>query len=172
MISGAPTNKPERPRRSWVRTAIVIAAQLLLIFLVLVPLLHLNQAAPLDLPYSEFKAQVAADNVASVTFTGNDVTGSLKQAIGYAGIPKTTAFQSQLPGYSDPGLASSLDEHHVVVSGASAGIDWGALLFQAMPFLLLIGFWVWLFRRSGSATQGIFSFGQSRARIHRLTAPH
>jgi cell division protease FtsH len=173
VISGAPTKKPAPPRRSWVRTAIVIAAQLLLIFLVLGPLLHLNQAAPLDLPYSEFKAQVAADNVASVTLTGDAVTGSLKQAISYGGIPKTTTFQSQLPGYSDPGLATSLDEHHVVVSGAPVGIDWGALLIQALPLLLLIGFWVWLLRRSGSATQGIFSFGQSRARVQiPSTTPH
>ncbi len=163
MISGAPNKKPERPWQTWL--PILIAAQLLFIIFVLVPLLHPNQAASLDLPYSEFKAQVATDNVASVTFTGDAIAGSLKQAISYGGIPKTTQFQSQLPGYSDPGLATLLDEHHVVVSGASAGMDWVALLIQALPFLLLIGFWVWLLRRSGSATQGIFTFGQSRARV-------
>jgi cell division protease FtsH len=132
------------------RTAILIAAQLLLIYFV---------------PYSEVKAHVAGDNVASVTLTGNAITGSLKQAISYGGIPKTTHFQSQLPGYSDPGLAILLDEHHVVVSGSPATIDWGALFISALPFLFLIGFWVWLLRRSGSATQGIFDFGRSRARV-------
>jgi hypothetical protein len=108
VISGAPTNKPPPPGRSWLRTAILIAAQLLLILFVLVPLLHLNQAASLDLPYSEFKAQVAGDNVGSITFTGSAITGSLKQAISYGGIAKTTSGRDPggEPDCADPGATS------------------------------------------------------------------
>ncbi len=43
---------------------------------------------------------------------------------------------------------------------------WG-YLFTALPWLLLIGFWIFLIRRmqGGGGSKGIFSFGKSRARM-------
>src|SRR5438034_1235318 len=46
-----------------------------------------------------------------------------------------------------------------------------ALVGLYVPFLLLIGFWIWILRRSGQATQGIFSFGRSRARMQAPGSP-
>jgi cell division protease FtsH len=51
-------------------------------------------------------------------------------------------------------------------SGNNNGAFWLSLLINLIPVAIIIGAIFWLSRRAGSAQQGIFSFGQSRARMY------
>ena len=81
-----------------------------------------------------------------------------------------TTFGTTLPSFRDPGLEEFLIDHGVEISakpiqeGASA---WTTLLFGFGPALLLIGFYVWMFRRAqggGGLGGGLMGIGKSKAR--------
>ena len=43
---------------------------------------------------------------------------------------------------------------------------WVSILVNASPFLLLIGFWIFMMRQMQSGGNKALSFGKSRARLH------
>ena len=47
-----------------------------------------------------------------------------------------------------------------------AGGNWVSLLMNAIPFVLLVGFWVFMMRQMQSGGNKALSFGKSRARLH------
>ncbi len=129
------------PRFGWLRRNLIwillLAVVPWLIFLVWQPSSIGNNAEPVS--YTAFVQQVQAGNVSSVTLSDNSVTGTFK----------------------------TLEQHgvKVVVSNNSSNI-WIGLLQLFLPVLLLIGGIWWLSRRAASAQGGIFSFGQSRAKMY------
>lgn len=44
-------------------------------------------------------------------------------------------------------------------------INWLSILFQVLPWLLFIGFWLFMLRQMQSGPKGVFSFGKSRAKL-------
>ncbi len=113
--------------------------------------------APATVPYSEFLAAVDDGQVQRVTLEGRRIVGQRQD-----GRP----FTSYAP--DDPGLVGDLLDAGVVFDSRPApepGIL-GRLLVSLLPFLLLIGVWVWFLRRQmgGGAGGGPFAFGRSRAR--------
>ncbi|MFF9323072.1 ATP-dependent zinc metalloprotease FtsH, partial [Streptomyces sp. NPDC014735] len=88
-----------------------------------------------------------------------------------------TKFTTQIPTALGTGaqLQQQLTSHHVHIkasqssSGASA---WSSVLFAFLPFLLLIGLFVWMGRRAaGSMTGGLSAIGRSRAKIIEAERP-
>src|SRR5690606_41326933 len=64
--------------------------------------------------------------------------------------PRTgTTFTATLPSFVDPGLENLLIEHGVEISAEPirTGSGWPLLVFGFGPALLIILFYVWLFRR-------------------------
>ena len=115
------------------------------------------QPAPATVPYSEFLAAVEEGQVQRVTIEGRRIVGQRQD-----GRP----FTSYAP--DDPGLVGDLLDAGVVFDSRpepEPGIL-GRLLVSLLPFLLLIGVWVWFLRRQmgGGAGVGPFAFGRSRAR--------
>jgi ATP-dependent Zn protease len=92
------------------------------------------------MPYGEFLDQVEAGNIASVTFRGTQIDGSLKHAVGDAAskdAAQQNTFRSHVPDFGDPTLLAELRKQHVVIDVASssswtrllAGLPWPMLLF-------------------------------------------
>jgi cell division protease FtsH len=80
-------------------------------------------------------------------------------------------FTTTLPAFVDPGLEGFLIQHHVEISAEpiQQGRGFlGTLLYGFGPALLLIGFYVWLYRRAaqqgGGGMGGLMGIGRSRAR--------
>jgi len=164
-----PEQPPKSPNR-W-RVALIVGQVLILLFF-LVPLLtRFNGPSRLDLPYSEFKDQVAADNVESITMRGKDVEGVAKTEIRRSDSPANKYFRTRIPEIGDPDLLPSLTSHHVTVRVLSDTGGLGALVINLLPVAILIGFWIYMLRRSGRAAQGIFDFGRSRARLQSPGSP-
>jgi cell division protease FtsH len=88
-----------------------------------------------------------------------------------SGEPHTaTTFTTTLPSFVDPGLEAFLIENKVEISAKpiqEGGSPWVTLLFGFGPALLIIGFYVWMFRRAqqgGGMGGGLMGIGRSRAR--------
>ena len=123
------------------------------------------------IPYSELEGQIAAGNVKDVTIQGQDAWGDFKSAVSYESAPANTQFSTTVSSGPDQAFDDLLRQNQVRVDYKQDNGGLGSLLINFLPFLLLIGFWIWILRRSGQATQGIFSFGRSRARLQAPGSP-
>jgi len=159
----------------------------------LMRLLFPSPDAAITVPYTVFKEEVARGNVESIYSKGESIEGRFKKAVTWpppdrtqeetpstelppflgtgTAEPRTAkTFLTTLPAFVDPGLEQFLVEHNVEISAIpiQVGSGWATLLFGFGPAILIIGFYVWLFRRAarqgggiGSAMMGI---GKSKAR--------
>ena len=108
-----------------------------------------------EISYSEFYRDVGAGEVASVVFDGRDVTGHFTKPKTASG-RSVSAFETSLPEVEDPGLLALLRDKGVDVK---AYRDQDPLVVRVLapllPWVIIIGAWVWLSRR----TQSMMSSG-------------
>ncbi len=72
----------------------------------------------------------------------------------------------------DPSLMSLLDSHGVVTEVEPPSSNWFIyLLTDGLPFLLLIGLFLWMGRAAARNQAGIFTFGRSKARLYGRERP-
>ncbi len=181
--AGGPARTPLPPRRSWW----IFLAILFLNYLI-VRFLFPGPGEPLTVPYTVFKQQVAQDNVASIYSRGTTIDGLFnapvtwppkggkKEAAIHKGLPRpqpsrtSETFTTELPAFVDPGLEKFLIDHGVEISAVPIrdGSPWASLLLGFGPAILIIGFYVWLYRRSAQGglggMGGLMSIGRSKAR--------
>src|SRR5688572_23141409 len=141
---------------------------------------------PVAVPYTVFKSQVAAGNVAAIYARGADVEGRFVEPVTYpesdaappAGVdrnqphsPRTsTQFTTTVPSFVDPGLEALLVGHGVEIRAVpirSGGSPLATLLLGFGPALLLIGFYVWIYRRAARGAGmggGVLGLGRSQAK--------
>ena len=76
------------------------------------------------------------------------------------------AFHTVVPN-NYPKLFDLLSEKKVAMTFMDpASVGWVSLIVQYSPFILLIGFWVFMMRQMQSGGNKAMSFGKSRARLH------
>ena len=112
-----------------------------------------------ELSFSRFMDQVEAGRVREVTLTGMEARGKYKD-------DNTTELRSTFPmQYQD--LYKILRDKgvNVTVKSTESG-NWMAILINIVPFILLIGFWIFMMRQMQSGGNKAMSFGKSRARMH------
>ena len=76
-------------------------------------------------------------------------------------------FRVVLP-FVDKDVMDEWDQYSVEYNFKEQSIDWTAYLINMLPWILLIGFWLFIMRRMQGGAGGIknvFSFGKSRAKI-------
>ncbi|HLV26936.1 MAG TPA: ATP-dependent zinc metalloprotease FtsH [Gemmatimonadales bacterium] len=120
------------------------------------------------IPYTLFKEEVVRSNVESVYSKGERITGRLKTAITYPAPADSGAeggqesrtgstFSTTLPAFVDPGLEALLIANGVEISAEPIQAEsspWTSLLFGFGPAILIIGLYVWLFRRAARQMAG------------------
>ncbi len=111
------------------------------------------------LTYSQLKTQVEEGNVSKVNFTPN------RQSIS-AELDSGTKVKVNYPSpQSQVQFENLLDKHNVVYDSKGTGTSaWWALLTGFLPFLLLIGFWIFLMNQMQGGGSKVMSFGKSRAK--------
>ncbi len=179
------------PRRNWLWFVLILIANFFLLKLLM------PGPAEITIPYTVFKEEVGKGNVAAIYSRGETITGRFIQPVTFPppaeqsegqpaqaqgekpqkpslhkGQPKTaTKFTTTLPSFVDPGLEALLISKGVEISAEPIeegnGL-WATLLFGFGPALLLIGMYVWMFRRAaqqgGGLGGGLMGIGKSRAR--------
>ena len=132
--------------------------------------------------YSQFIAQLGAGNIKSVTIKNLVVSGEFVKEINIqlTGEKKTTAvkkFQTFLPSFQGEGLIAKLEEKNVLINvepSEKGGILW-QILVGVLPWVLIIGVWIFIMRRAQQQIQGgpggLFSFGASKAKLFDAKKP-
>ena len=162
--------------------------------------------APVTVPYTLFKDEVAIDNVDAIYARGDTISGRFKNAVSLpqpaektqsgsasaarrdqgsggwlsdrlASIQRepasATHFTTTLPTFVGPDLESFLIDHGVEISARPIQQGGGILpllLDGFGPALLLIGFYIWIFRRAQQGGGGmggmgsLMGIGRSKAR--------
>ena len=132
--------------------------------------------------YSQFIVQLGADNIKSVTIKNLVVSGEFVKEINIqlTGEKKTTAvkkFQTFLPSFQGEGLIAKLEEKNVLINvepSEKGGILW-QILIGILPWVLIIGVWIFIMKRAQQQIQGgpggLFSFGASKAKLFDAKKP-
>jgi cell division protease FtsH len=163
---GLPKTPPPK-RRRWLTIALWAVGYLILFGLMT---MQDRLAAPETVPYTEFKAQVDAGNVAEVFARGETIQGSLKKAAPLPGQAARTyeKFKTERPTFAVDDLLSQLAVNHATVRATPIVQERGMianLLFSIGPILLLFGFYFWMFRRQQNALSGGLLGGRTSKRI-------
>ncbi len=114
------------------------------------------QRNELPVSFSEFITWVDSGQVATVTITGNELTGQTLAK---------EKFRTTLPLQYE-GLVNRLIDKKVIVQAKEpTASPWAALLLSWAPILLLIGFWIFFMRQVQSGGNKALSFGKSKAKL-------
>ena len=117
-----------------------------------------NPAKERELSFTDFMNNVEQGNIAEVTIYGSsEVRGQFK---------KDGAHLKTVVPANYPDLIRILREKGVVITvKESSNSSWVNILVNASPFLLLIGFWIFMMRQMQTGGNKALSFGKSRARL-------
>ena len=119
--------------------------------------------------YTEFAAQLNADNVEKIYARGDTIQGELRNE---APVPQEEGsqraernyklFTTERPTFADDKLLDKLNQNKVEVSAEPVVAQRGILmnlLLSILPWLLLIAVWIWFFRKISAG--GKFGLGMS-----------
>jgi len=155
---------PAPPKRRWLTPAIWLGG-----YLVLFGILTLQDrlSGPRPVPYTEFKAQVTNKNVAELFARGNSIEGELRKPVPLPGQQNRTyqQFITERPTFATDDLLGELTREGATVRATPLVQTRGFLanlLISFAPILLLIGFYVWMFRRQQGAIGGLLGGRQKR----------
>ena len=140
------------------------------IILLLVPFLIINawnarNQTLTELTFTFVKEQLANDNIQAVTIIdGRRVEGRLRRPIVREEKPVTEFFM-QLPVADSESFLAQLEAKSVDITGAVARQNWWTLILGFLPWLLIIGFWLFMLRQMQMGGSKAFQFGKSKARL-------
>jgi cell division protease FtsH len=115
-----------------------------------------QRAGEEPLAFSEFIAQVAADQVAEVTIQGREISGKLRSG---------TSFNTYAP--DDPGLVERLTNHNVRITAEPEERvhPLFSMLLTWLPFIVIVAVWIFFMRQMQGGGGRAMGFGKSRARM-------
>jgi cell division protease FtsH len=112
-----------------------------------------------NIPLTTFLNEVEAGHVQDIEIDGNVVKGHFRD-------DKTRTLRTTIP-LNYPDLYTILREKGVVVNiKETSSANWISFLVNAIPFLLVLAFWIFMMRQMQSGGNKALSFGKSRARLH------
>jgi cell division protease FtsH len=111
-----------------------------------------------QISFTQFLNKVDGGEVAQVTITGTEVHGLYQN--------KQLGFHTYIPA-NYPDLITLLRNKSVETEYKSeSSSSWLGILLNASPFIVLLGFWIFMMRQMQSGGNKALSFGKSRARLH------
>jgi cell division protease FtsH len=127
-------------------------------------------SGPQQVPYTEFKTQVSTKNVAELFARGDSIEGRLRNAVPVPGEQDRTyqEFTTERPTFASDDLLAELTDGGAAVRATPVVQQRGILtnlLMSFAPLLLLVAFWVWIFRRQQGAMAGGLLGGGKQTRV-------
>ena len=156
-----------RSRRIWTFIALALVVNLALSALLSRPEERMN------VPYTFFRAQIEQGNVKEVTSQGDGIQGEFRKKTEYKPADGEARsdddFETVRPSFGDDGLLRLMLEKDVTVNAKELDEGtplWQTLVFGFGPTLLLVGIFIWLFRRAaaGGGAGGLSGLGRSKAK--------
>ena len=165
-----PDIQREPPRKS--RFARFTRGASFWILVILIPILimqvfNTNEQQAVELPYKPtFVDQLESGNISEIVIVeGTEIEGKLRSPIATENNGQVTTFTTRLPVENSDQILANLESHVVRISAAKARQNWWYILLNALPWILIIGFWFFMLRQMQAGGSKAFQFGKSKARL-------
>ncbi len=129
--------------------------------LLFVQLFFLTSVPRQEIPYSEFQRLVEANEIAEVVISPTTIEGHLK-AQGREG--ENLLFKTIR--VDDPNLITALKDKNIPYAGQLETTWLRDMLIWFLPFLLIIGIWIYVLRRMARGPTEMMTVGRSKARVY------
>ena len=125
-----------------------------------------RQQEQAELTYTpEFVQQLDAGNIDSLTvIDGKRLEGTFRQPITVEG-RQVEEFWTLLPIRDSEEILARLQESNVPIRGADPKQNLWIMVLQFLPWLLIIGLWIFMLRGMQAGGSKAFQFGKSKARL-------
>ncbi len=160
------TPSPKKPF-NWGRFSKTLSFWILVI---LIPVAFLNyqggrETQSPEIDYTAYRQQLDAGNIALVVFQPDNVmTGQFRQPVRVSN-REARKFTVRLVAGAANDEQKLLYSKGVRTSAEQARFSGMGLLITVLPYVLLIGFWIFLFRQMQAGGNKAFSFGKSKAKL-------
>ena len=115
--------------------------------------------------YSLYDQELARGNISKATFQGKtEVSGEFRERITVNG-RDVKRFAVRLPGENSAAEVERARAKNVQIDAREARMPVGSYIVNILPWLLLIGIWIFIFRQMQAGGNKAFSFGKSKAKL-------
>ncbi len=163
-----PEPDPNRPdgsnRLGRVSKNAAFLMMMVLMLLLAVQFVRRQEPTRTEITYTNFMRQLNTGNVFEVTVIDRRIEGELRAPIMEQEL-EVTRFEVTLPSEVTDGLLEAFQANDVIIQAESPEAGWGTLLIGALPWLLFIAFWIWIFRAMQGGGNRAFQFGRSKAKL-------
>jgi len=159
--------RDDRPNR-WARNSRTLSFWVLfvLVSVLLVQLVSPQRPDAAELSFTEVKEQLGRGNIESVTFIeGRRVEGTLGSPVAAGDGRESREFTMVLPTRDPEELVRELQDAGVHVDAKEANQNWWALVLGALPWILILGIWIFMLRQMQAGGSRAFQFGKSKAKV-------
>jgi cell division protease FtsH len=172
--SGGPERRPDGratpPPPSWARMLPWLLILALVGVFALTNVFSSSSSSAKSLTYTQFLQAVDQGNVKKVTFnrSNGDLNGDFVNSVGGAKSFSTNGPANDLQSQT----VKDLQTHHVDLQYTSSGSNvLLQLAIYALPFLLIVGFLVYMSRRAQGQMGAVMNIGRSRAKVYSTEKP-
>jgi cell division protease FtsH len=167
MAENNGSTKPPRWGRM-TRTA-TFWVMILVVSILLVKLTAQRAKPTTQLDYSAYRTQLAQGNIAKVEFVDNEIRGETRQPLVVPRARPGVQVRNFTVVLPSPEVVDEqvrdLEAKGVAIAASQPDMEWWALLIRGLPWLLLIGVWIFIFRQMQSSGNKAFQFGKSKAKL-------
>jgi cell division protease FtsH len=140
------------------------------LLIILIPIvgyqmIEANREPTEEISYSDFQRHLNQGNVARVEVErGKLVEGDFKRPITARG-REVSRFRVILPIQDSEAFIQRLEEQGIPISAREPKPGFGAVFIQLLPWMILIGLWLFFFRQMQQGGNRAFAFGKSKAKL-------
>jgi cell division protease FtsH len=159
-----PKNKKEF---SWGRFSKTLSFWILILLIpvILIQLTGAKSEASKTITYTAYRDELEHNNIAKITITAGKVgTGAFRQPANIEGA-QVRNFTVRYPVENSEHEVDALNQHNVAIDAKDASVSVTAWILNFLPWLLLIGFYLFLFKQMQAGGAKAFSFGKSKAKL-------
>ena len=170
---GGKTSLPRGPKVSSISKTLAFWVLLLLLPYTIYNFLNMNREEVVEINYSEFRKQLSEGNIASVIIVEKEISGELKSPGTWThdGVQGDySKFQTFIP-FEDPTLVSGLEEKGVNIFAHPPKGKWWIQILGWLPWIFLVGLWIFFLRQMQGGGSKAFAFGKSKAKLLRGDTP-
>jgi len=179
-------NEPQPPQnQNWTRLAIPGLLGLLFIVWMLTARGGLN-AGGAEIPYSDIRSNYTQLEFLRFQSEGSQVTGSFAEPVtidldgemvrvedftSYAIPSQQEDLNTLINNYNESIQSGEIQGNVIEVTTDAPELPILAILLNVLPFILIVGIIIWMMRRAQGQVNGVFNFGQSRAKEYDAQMP-
>ena len=156
---------PRPPTSGWGNLSKTLALWALGAVIVIALFQLMPKQGPAVFTYTEFSRQLEGGNVKAVeVIDGQSLRGEFRAAVPHEG-QQVEVFTTLLPVSNSEAILERLEAAGVTITAKESKSGFTALLIMALPWIVIIGLWWFLFRSLQAGGNRAFAFGKSKAKL-------